>query len=82
VIDLNDLINGTAVGAPVHIQRLFALAEEALFLEGALEALPLDDRRADKVWQKACRRTTRRVDALDAALQAHNDAEVLLPCGS
>ena len=81
MIDLYDLINGTAVGAPVHIQRLFALAEEALLLEGALETMP-SGRRIDRVWQKACRRTTRRVDALDAALQAHNDAEVLQPCGS
>jgi len=81
MIELNDLINGTATAVPTHIQRLFHLAEEALLLEGALEELPPERWRVDALWQQACRRTTRRVDALDAALQAHNDAEVRRPCG-
>ena len=80
MIELNDLINGTAVNVPTHIQRLFTLAEEALLLEGALEALPPERWRADAIWQRACLRSTRRVDALETAIQAHNDAEVR-PCG-
>ncbi len=80
MIDLNDLINGTAVGAPAHIRRLFALTEEALRLESVLETMPAGQR-IDRVWAMACQRTLRRADALDAALQAHNDAEVLVGCG-
>lgn len=81
MIALNDLIEGTAVGVPTHIQRLFDLVEESLLLEGELEVLP-EGRRVDLIWEKVCRRSVRRVDALDAALQAHNDAEVLIVCGS
>lgn len=79
MILLNDLIEGTAVGVPAHIQRLFDLVEESLMLEGSLEDLPRDNQRADELWEKAAGRT---VDALDAALQAHNDAEVMIVCGS
>ncbi|MBK7916473.1 MAG: hypothetical protein IPJ94_09465 [Chloroflexi bacterium] len=62
------------------------LADQALMTEVDLEELPQDDPRCDpierveRIWRKACERTARRVDALEAALQAHNDAEVM-PCG-
>ena len=82
MIELNDLISGTAVDVPEHIRRLFALANEALELEAWLEDFPPYDKRADRVWERACRRTARRIDTLDAALQAHNDAEVMIVCGS
>ena len=82
MLDLNDLINGTAVDVPEHIRRLFSLANQALELEAWLEDFPRFDKRADQVWERACLRTARRIDALDAALQAHNDAEVMIVCGS
>ncbi|MBK8987345.1 MAG: hypothetical protein IPM39_14925 [Chloroflexi bacterium] len=85
MIELNDLISGTAVDVPEHIQKLFSLANQALTTEGDLEELPNDDpriERIERVWRKACRRTARRLDGLEAALQAHNDAEVLIVCGS
>lgn len=84
MILLNDLIEGTATAVPEHIQRLFKLADQALMTEGDLEELPQDDPRCDpierveRIWRKACERTARRVDALEAALQAYNDEEVLL----
>ncbi len=78
MILLNDLIEGTATAVPEHIQQLFNLANQALILEEALEDLPQGDRRVDEIWRKACERTARRIDALEAALQAHNDEEVLL----
>lgn len=80
MIELNDLISGTAVNVPPHIQRLFALAQEVLALEFMLESLP-EGERFDRIWEKAGRREGRRLDALEAALQAHNDAEVMV-CGS
>jgi len=81
MILLNDLIAGTAVDVPTHIAELFKLANEALELEAWLEDFfPLYDKRADQVWERACLRTARRIDALEAALQAHNDAEVI-GCG-
>ncbi|MBP6472377.1 MAG: hypothetical protein KBE23_06655 [Chloroflexi bacterium] len=82
MIDVNGLLQGTAVDVPAHIQRLFALANEALELEAWLEDFPPFDKRADQVWERACLRTARRIDALDAALQAHNDEEILTLCGS
>lgn len=84
MILLNDLIEGTATAVPEHIQQLFKLANQALMTEGDLEDLPHSDPRCDpierveRIWRKACERTARRVDALEAALQAHNDEEVLL----
>lgn len=86
MILLNDLIEGTATAVPEHIQRMFKLAEQAFMTEVDLEELPQDDPRCDpierveRIWRKACERTARRVDALEAALQVHNDAEVM-PCG-
>ncbi|MBK7919329.1 MAG: hypothetical protein IPJ94_24305 [Chloroflexi bacterium] len=60
------------------------MADQALMTEGDLEELPQDDPRCDpierveRIWRKACERTARRVDALEAALQAYNDEEGLL----
>ncbi len=86
MIELNDLISGTAVNVPAHIAHLFKLADQALTTEGDLEEMEPDDpdhlERIVRIWEKACQRTRRRIDALDAALQVHNDAEVLLVCGS
>lgn len=82
MIGLDELIDGTAVNVPVQVQQQFKLVQEALALEEALEDMPEGDERADRLWVKACARSRRRLDALDAALQAHNDAEVLIVCGS
>lgn len=84
MIQINDLIDGTAVNVPAHIQRLFKLANEALMTECDLEEAP-DEPRIERIWQASCVRTVRRMEALEVAIDAHNRQELLVEvmvCGS
>lgn len=80
MITLNDLLPGAEeprvhIEAPAHLRRLLVLIDEALALEAALENAP-DSPRIDALWQKACRRTARRIDRLITGLEAHNRQEL------
>lgn len=75
MITLNDLLPKTATAVPDRLRAQLVLVEEAIDLEGRLEAAAPGPR-GDRLWRQACARTSRRLDRLIEIIEEHNRQEL------